>query len=149
MSSAAMTAPASIQELAERYLAAWNDHDLEAILGLQTPDSEFHLNGAGGLKSWVGIDACREVYGFLLQAWPDQRFEVVELTVHEHGYIGHSRLTGTLALPWPMGDRTYQPTGKPLSFELVDIMECRDNRVRRKRCWIDGIALREQLESAA
>src|SRR5690606_441049 len=49
--------PKSLDELVERYNQAWGDHDLEAILALQTPDSEFRVHGAGELMKWEGIDA--------------------------------------------------------------------------------------------
>jgi predicted ester cyclase len=141
-----ITTPTSTQELAERYLQAWQDHDLESILALQTPDSEFHLHGAGGVKSSIGIEACRETYDYILKAWPDQSFDVKGLTVHDNFYVGTSVLTGTLALPWQMGEATYQPTGTPISFEMVDIMQCEGNRIRLKNSWIDAVAVADQLE---
>jgi SnoaL-like polyketide cyclase len=147
--SSAVGAPSTVQELAERYLQAWQDHDLEAILALQTEDSEFHLHGAGGVKSSVGIDVCRATYDYLLKAWPDQRFEVTGLTVNGNSYVGQSILTATLALPWEMGDKTYYPSGKSVSFEMVDIMQCEGNRIKLKNCWMDGVGLIQQLEAAS
>lgn len=137
--------PTSVGELAERYGQAWNDHDLEAILALQTDDSVFVLHGGGGERASNGLQACRETYDFLLRAWPDQHFDVQRLEVREGFYVCESILTGTLALPWPMGDETFQPDGRQVRFDIVDIMVCEGNLVRHKSSWIDGFAIRQQL----
>ena len=39
-----VTALQATQELAERYSAAWNDHDLEALMSLHAPDTVFELH---------------------------------------------------------------------------------------------------------
>lgn len=142
-------APASVQELAERYDAAWNDHDLETILALQTPDSKFVLHGFGGPQTWDGLDECRECYEFLLRAVPDQHFASIGLVVKGDTFIGSHELSGTFAEPWKMGDKVYQPTGKKVSFDQVDIITCKDNRVHIKNAWMDGFSLAQQLEQGA
>jgi predicted ester cyclase len=141
--------PASVEELAERYNTAWGDHDLEAILALQTPDSEFRVHGTQELMSWKGIDACREAYGYLLTALPDQQFESHTLVVKEDFYICHHFVTGTFVLPWQMAGRVYEPTGKPVRFEILDTMHCEGNLVKLKDGWVDGLALHNQLTGAA
>lgn len=140
-----LSRPATIEELSERYLQAWNDHDLEGILALQTPDSEFRLHGGDGVRIWKGIDACRECYDFLLRAWPDQRFECNSLAFMDNMWIDHCTLTATLAMPWTMASRTYRPTGRAIAIEIADIMYCHGNRVRVKEGWIDGLAMHNQL----
>lgn len=146
------TAPRSLHELASRYLEAWNDHDLEAILALHTPDTEFHINGIDGVVSAVGIDACRETFAYLLRAWPDQRFELNRLTVRddwEDFWIVRWQLTGALALPWEMGGRTFEPSAAQVSFAGNDMMYCEGNLIKVKDSWIDGLAIRAQLERNA
>lgn len=143
------TVPTSIEELAQRYNQAWGDHDLEAILALQTPDSEFRIHGTQELMSWDGIDACREAYGYLLQALPDQKFESHTLVVKEDFYICHHFVTATFVLPWQMGGRRYEPTGKPIRFEILDTMHCEGNLVKLKDGWVDGLAIHNQLTGGA
>jgi predicted ester cyclase len=137
--------PSSLEELIQRYNGAWNDHDLEEILALQTPDSSFLIHGAQDVMKWEGIDACRECYTYLLQAFPDQKFETTSTVISKDMYVCHHYLTGTLTLPWQMGGRTYQPSDKPIRFELVDIMTCENNLVKVKNGWIDGLAIHKQL----
>jgi uncharacterized protein (TIGR02246 family) len=149
--SVAIRVPDSIQELADRYLQAWNDHDLETLVGLHTSDTQFHINGVGGAKSAVGLEACREMFDYLLRAWPDQHFEVQSLTIRDDWddfWIVHWVCTATLALPWEMGDKTFEPAGQRVSFGGNDMMTCRGNRIASKDSWIDGLAIARQLEPA-
>jgi ketosteroid isomerase-like protein len=139
----------SIQDFATRYVQAWNDHELEAILSMHTPDSEFWLHGADGLQKWTGLAGCREAFDFLLRALPDQHIEPYSVVVREDFLVAHSRVTGTLALPWPMAGRVYQPTGKPMQFEIVDIWHFRGDRLRIKEGWVDGLALHHALAGRA
>lgn len=144
--TATSKAPTSVEELAERYDAAWNDHDLETILALQTPDSKFVLHGAGGPKTWEGLDACRQCYEYLLRAVPDQHFAATGLDIEGDTYVGSHDCSGTFVEPWEMGGKVYQPTGNRVSFDQVDIIACKDNLVHVKNAWIDGFALAQQLE---
>lgn len=137
----------AVRQLAERYGQAWNDHDNDAICALQTDDSVFVLHGAGGVKRSIGLEECRSTYEYLLRAWPDQHFDVQELVVRESFYVCESILTGTLAEPWQMGDETFEPTGKQIRFEIVDIMQLENGLIKTKSSWIDGFAIREQLAS--
>jgi predicted ester cyclase len=145
MSLAVGNMPRSVAELAEVYLQAWSDHDLEGILALHTPDSAFWVHGGDGVMKWDGIDGCRVAFDYLLRLFPDQRFENKSLIVTDDYYIGHTMVTGTLALPWELGNRVYQPNGKTITFEIQDFMHCQGNRIRIKEGWIDGLAIHNQL----
>lgn len=144
----ATSTPTSTQELAERYKKAWVDEDLEAILALHTPDyTAFVLHGAEGVQRWEGTDACREVFDYLLRLAPDWSWETTSLVVRDDFYVAHHNLIGTLVMPWQMAGRTYQPIGRPISFEIVDIIHCENNLVRIKEGWVDGLAMHNQLSA--
>ena len=142
--SGVITAVEATRELAERYSAAWNEHDLEALMSMHTPDSVFELHQSG-VDPAVGHEAVRRMFEFLLRAWPDQRFETKRLTVREDFYVSEWVLTGTLALPWRIGDAVAVPNGKRISFAGVDIMTCEDGKIKLKSCWIDSVAMQQQL----
>jgi uncharacterized protein (TIGR02246 family) len=143
--SAAVAPPSAIEELVDRYNRAWNDHDLEAILALQTPDSSFVVHGTQELMKWEGIDACRASFEYLMKAWPDYRMEATSLHIDGDSWVCHQNLTGTLVLPWQMGGRTYEPIGRPITFEIVDLIRCEGNLVKLKEGWMDGLAIHNQL----
>ncbi len=142
--TSSVTALEATRELAERYSAAWNEHDLEAIMSMHTPDTVFDLHQSG-VEAAVGHEAVRQMFDFLIRAWPDQRFETKRLTVREDFYVSEWVLSGTLALPWRIGEAVAQPNGKQVSIPGVDIMTCENGRIKLKSCWIDSVAMQQQL----
>ena len=67
---------------AEEWVAAWNSHDLEAILAhyeedveLRSPVAQRLLQGDGTVRGKVAL---REYFELGLQAYPHLRFELVE-----------------------------------------------------------------------
>lgn len=145
--SVTTSVPTSIEELAQRYNQAWADHDLEGILSLHTPDTGWRVRGANGLFiDAKGIDACREAFSYVIRAFPDHSFEPTDpLVVKKDYYVCHQRITGTLAIPFEIDGVTYEPTGKPISFDIVDLMECEGNLIKLKGGWIDALAIHKQL----
>lgn len=142
-------APKTMEELVERYNRAWGDHDLDGILSLHTPDSGWRVHGVNGIMIDVkGIDACREAFGMVLAAIPDQAFDSTELVIREDYYVCHHTVTGTFATPFALDGTVYDAIGKPVEFEIVDIMECEGNLVKQKGGWLDGLAVYRQLEAA-
>lgn len=133
------------RELAERYSAAWNDHDLDALMSMHTPDRVFELHQSG-VDAAVGHEAVRQMFDFLIRAWPDQRFETKRLTVREDFYVSKWVLTATLALPWRIGDSVAVPNGEQISVPGVDIMTCENGKIKLKSCWLDVLAMQQQLE---
>ncbi len=136
---------AATRAAGELYFQAWVARDLERILARHTPDSDFVLHGADGVQVWKGIDAVRQIFDLILRALPDQTFDVQSMVVKEDFLVAHSIVTGTLVLPWPMGGRTYQPIGKSIKFEIVDIWHFRGDRICVKEGWIDALAMHNQL----
>ena len=135
----------ALEALARRYGQAWNDHDLEAICAMHTDDIVMRLGGGGGVTEVVGIEQVREIYAYLLAAWPDQHIETHKLVVRDGLCVMESELSGTLALPWQMGNETLEPNGEKVSFSLVDVLEFDGDRIANKTSLIDGIAIRQQL----
>ena len=145
MSSESTTDATSLEALARSYGQAWNDHDLEAICAMHTDDIVMRLGGAGGVTEVAGIDKVREIYGYLLAAWPDQHIETRKVVVRDGLCVMESELSGTLALPWQMGNETLEPNGEKVTFSLVDVLEFDGDRIANKTSLIDGIAIRQQL----
>lgn len=137
--------PKTIEELAQRYGQAWNDHDLEAIVSLHTPDATFRLHGGGKPMTWSGVEELRKAYDYLLRAWPDQHFTVKNLLVRDGFYACESIVTATLAEPWTVGDIEVQPRRQKVEFEILDNMTVANGLIADKSSWFDGLAIRNQL----
>lgn len=134
------TASSLHHQLAAAYIAAWNSHDVEAILDLHTHDTVFtvHQSGAPAAR---GRAQCRDAFAYLLDAWPDQRFKVVRIDAAEWGYTCQSSLTGRLAMPWSVGPIVVEPSATPKTFEILDVMRCTGGRIARKDVWLDSAGL--------
>jgi steroid delta-isomerase-like uncharacterized protein len=134
---------AFIDDFSHRWIAAWNDHDGNALAQLVTEDVEFFdpaigtVHGRGPVAEWVRI--CD-------RAFPDLRFEETE-----RAYISRDRAKAIV--PWRMtGTNTgpidppgFAPTGKPIVLDGVDHWWFRDGLVERYRADYDSTGLSRQL----
>ena len=64
----------------ERYNAAWNAHDLDAIMSMHAPDMVFANHTAG--EAAAGEDVRRHI-GSIFAGWPDLAFETRRLRSEE------------------------------------------------------------------
>jgi hypothetical protein len=67
--------------LAQRWIDAWNAHDLDAILGFYDDEPELTLPSfvsAGMRRRVVGRDGLRAVFESMLKARPDLRLELLD-----------------------------------------------------------------------
>lgn len=124
----------------ERYCAAWNAHDVDALLSMQTDDMVFqlHLDGSGEV---AGADALREQYAAFFQVMPDYRAEPTRTTVRGDLAVVEYTITATLAEPFPIGAFTGIP-GRHARFEATDILRFTGDKVARKDVYADAFAMR-------
>ena len=80
-----------------------------------------------------------EVYG----AFPDFRFEVLDIVAEGDQAACHWRLTGTFAGPGTFNG--LEPTGARLDLKGVDFIRVRDGRIVRNDAYTDGMTLAQQL----
>lgn len=81
---------------AAEWLAAWNSHDIEAIMSHYAADvtvkSPFLVDAAPGSGGTVtGRDALRELYSKAFQKYPDLRFEPIRTLVSTESLVIHYR----------------------------------------------------------
>jgi len=127
-----------IDPAVERYLAAWNARDGEALasaLGTGT-----YLDpGSGGALDAAGLVAYAQA---LWNAFPDLAFTIEEQVAGEGGRhtvvwrmrgINHGSLRG---LP---------PTGKTVDLSGIDLIRVADGRIVEVRGWFDTAAMPRQL----
>jgi ketosteroid isomerase-like protein len=127
------------ERFAERYYGAYNAGDLDGVLADYAPDAEYRLHGAAGPA------ALRAVYADQLRAWPDQRLTPRSVVASGDLLVCEVSLTATLAVPWELAETTYEPSGRPITFELVHVIRFRDGLVHLKEGWVDGLAIHRQL----
>jgi steroid delta-isomerase-like uncharacterized protein len=133
--------------LLERYGAAWNGHDLDAIMAEHTPDTVFHLH-AGGPEA-AGTGAVREAFAATLAQWPDIHFAAQDVRLGADHATLRWTVTATLASPLELPDaRTATPSGRRVRFDAVDVLVFADGRIARKDTYVDSLSLQRQLAEA-
>jgi uncharacterized protein (TIGR02246 family) len=109
-----------IAALIDRYDAAWNGHDLEAIASMHADEIVFHNHTAG--ERVDGAAAVREHIGAIFARWPTLRFERRTL-----------RLGDDFAVSEWTAHATHPDDGRELEWDGVDVFPiAADGRIARK-----------------
>jgi ketosteroid isomerase-like protein len=113
---------AAFRDLLVAYAAAWDRHDLDAIMGMMTPDCIFETSG--GAEPWgrryEGQRAVREAIVEIFESLPDVRF-----VNPRHAVSGARGLS-----EWTM--IATRPDGRPIEARGCDLFEFRDGKIHRK-----------------
>ena len=133
------------QALAERYGAAWNANDVDAIMGMQTDDMVFKLHSAG-FEAAVGPEAVRAQFAYFFDAWEGMHFETRELHVEGELFVHEFRFTAKLVKPFPLLGEVIEPSEHGVDIDGVDVITTRDGFVRSKHTYMDTLAMRRQLD---
>ena len=132
----------ALQELIDRYNAAWNAHDLDAIIAMHAPDMVFENHTAG--ERAVG-DSVREHIGRIFETWPDITFSTRRLYVRDGLVVQEWTAEATHASEMRRGDLVAEPTGKKVSWDGLDVIPFEDGLVKRKDVYSDSVSILRQL----
>ena len=126
----------------ERYNAAWNAHDLDAIVAMHAPDMTFANHTAG--ESAEG-PAVREHIGSIFETWPDIRFETQRLYVRD-GLVAQEWIaSATHTQTMRRGDLVAEPTGRRVEWTGADVIPFADGLVKRKDVYSDSVSILRQV----
>lgn len=133
--------PADVQ----RWLDAWNSHDMTRIGALFTPDAVVHQPQNAQPMS---LEAALSFFSMVFHAFPDAHFEAVGTSLGHGEAASWERVTGMMLGPMtePATGHTWPPTGK--RFEHVAAMRlvyAPDHRVREFWTIWDRAELQTQL----
>lgn len=117
-SAAVKVATSSWRDLATSYNAAWNAHDVAAIMAFHADDTSYQRHG--NPKVYKGKESVAEQFGKDISGLPGITFEPVALYGSDDHFVSESILTATSA------------DGKPVTMELVDVITLRDGKVVHK-----------------
>lgn len=115
-----MTAPASLHELYDRYVAAWAAHDPDAIVALHAPETTFWLHHG---RPSVSGPAVRDAFTAMFAALPDFGFVIHRTEFGPRHWVLDWTLTS--------GEARWD------CLDLVTVTE--DWRVARKDTFVDGV----------
>ena len=108
---------AELEETINRYNAAWNAHDLDAIVALHAPGMVFENHTAG---ERVEGDLVRDHIAGIFRNWPNLAFRGRRLYVRDGLVVSEWTATAT------------DPDGRRLEWDGVDIFPFTDGLIARK-----------------
>jgi steroid delta-isomerase-like uncharacterized protein len=132
-----------LQEFIDRYNAAWNDHDVEAIVSMHTDDSVFENHTTGDVN--IGKDAIRSAITGIFGVFPDLSFEARSQYLRDDLVVQEWTARGTHEGAMNRSGMTVEPTGRTVEYRGMDIIPIRDGLVARKDVYSDGVTLLRQL----
>lgn len=121
------------------YCAAWNAHDLPALLAMQTDDMVFHLH-LDGVPEVTGPDAIAAQYAAFFEVMPDYGATPTRVAVRGDLAVVEYTISATLAADFPIGDRTGK-AGRHADFAAVDVLRLVGDKVARKDVYVDAFAM--------
>jgi steroid delta-isomerase-like uncharacterized protein len=132
----------SLEDAIGRYNAAWNDHDLDAIMSMHAPDMVFENHTAG--ESAQG-DEAREHIGAIFETWPDIHFETRRLYVRDGVVTQEWTASATHSDTMRRGDLVAEPTGRTVEWRGIDGIPFEDGLVKRKDVYSDSVSILRQV----
>jgi steroid delta-isomerase-like uncharacterized protein len=131
-----------LEQAIGRYNAAWNDHDLDAIMSMHASDMVFENHTAG--ESAQGEEV-REHIGAIFETWPDIHFETRRLYVRDGVITQEWTATATHTNTMRRGDLEAEPTGRTIEWRGVDVIPYEDGLVKRKDVYSDSVSILRQV----
>jgi steroid delta-isomerase-like uncharacterized protein len=132
-----------LQAFIDRYNAAWNDHDVEAIVSMHTEDSVFENHVTGDVN--VGREQIGRAISGIFGVFPDLAFETRRAYVRDDLVVQEWTARGTHEGPMTRSGITLEPTGKKVEYKGMDVIPIQDGLVARKDVYSDSITLLRQL----
>jgi steroid delta-isomerase-like uncharacterized protein len=132
-----------LQVFIDRYNAAWNDHDVEAIVSMHTEDSVFENHVTG--DAYVGPEEIGRAITGIFAVFPDLSFETRRAYVREDLVVQEWTARGTHEGTMTRAGIEVPPTGRKVDYKGMDVIPIRDGLVARKDVYSDSITLLRQL----
>src|SRR2546430_916766 len=101
---------AELQEFIDRYNAAWNAHDIEAILSMHTDDSVFENHTTGDVN--VGKEAIGSAIRGIFSVFPDLSFEGRRTYIRDDLVVQEWTARGTQEGKMTRSGVAVEPTGR-------------------------------------
>jgi steroid delta-isomerase-like uncharacterized protein len=133
---------AELAAVIDRYNAAWNAHDVDAITSMHAPDMVFENHTAG--ESAQGDDVRRHIAA-IFETWPDIAFETRRLYVRDGLVAQEWTATATHSSTMRRGPLVAEPTGKKITWRGADVIPFEDGLVKRKDVYSDSVSILRQI----
>jgi steroid delta-isomerase-like uncharacterized protein len=132
-----------LQQFIDRYNQAWNEHDVDAIVEMHTPDSVFENHTTGDVN--VGREAIGTAIHGIFTVFPDLRFETRRAYIRDDLVVQEWTARGTHLGKMNRAGLEVEPTGKSVEYRGMDVIPIENGLVARKDVYSDGVTLLRQL----
>jgi len=132
-----------LKDFIDRYNAAWNDHDVEAIVSMHTDDSVFENHVTGDVN--VGRDQIARAIEGIFSVFPDLRFETRRAYIRDDLVVQEWTARGTHEGTMTRSGMEVPPTGRKVEYKGMDVIPMSDGLVARKDVYSDSVTLLRQL----
>jgi len=132
-----------LQDFIDRYNAAWNAHDVDAIVSMHTEDSVFQNHTTGDLN--VGREQIKLALSGIFTVFPDFAAETRRQYLCADLVVQEWTIRGTHLGKMTRSGLEVEPTGHAVEYEGMDIIPFRDGLVARKDVYSDSVTLLRQL----
>ena len=130
----------TVAEIAESYFEAVANRDIEGML------SHWHPDGTGYIHGMVDVtvpDTYRGWFADLFKAFPDFKFEVLDIVADDEKAAVRWRATGTFT--GPVRFEGMIANAKPVESEGVDVLTVRDGKLVSIYAYTNGTVMARQL----
>ena len=134
---------AELQQFIDRYNAAWNGHDVDAIVEMHTDDSVFENHVTGDRN--VGKEQIHRAVSGIFSVFPDLTFETRRAYVRDDLVVQEWTARGTHEGTMMRSGIEVPPTGRKVEYKGMDVIPIRDGLVARKDVYSDSVTLLRQL----
>lgn len=128
-----------IGDVVDQYAAAFNDHDVDAMLALYTDDCEMLWQPVGLFR---GKDECGDELTALLTAFPDIERSEKARHVADGVVTCETHVTGTFS-GGPFAG--FQPNGQAGGVDSCEVLTITDGRISRTAIYWDGMQMAHEL----
>jgi ketosteroid isomerase-like protein len=130
------------REAFERGTDTFNAHDIDGFAEVLADDAVF--TAPGGMRG-EGKNACVEFYAGWFGAFSDAHVEVDDVQITGDVAVEEGTFTGTHdgVLRSPAGE--FEPTGRPVSLDYIQVLRFRDGKHVSFNLMFDRLLMLEQL----
>ena len=133
----------ALEELIDRYNAAWNAHDVDAIVDMHTADSVFENHTTGDVNVGRRRSATRSAASS--PSSPTSSSRPAGATSATTLVVQEWTARGTHLGKMNRAGMEVEPTGKSVEYRGMDVIPIADGLVARKDVYSDGVTLLRQL----
>lgn len=133
---------AALEQAIGRYNAAWNAHDVDAIVAMHAEGMVFENHTAGEVAEGPAV---RDHIAAIFETWPDIEFEIRRLYAREGLIVQEWTARATHARTMRRGKLAAEPTGRRVEWQGLDVIPFEAGLITRKDVYSDSVSILRQV----